>query len=45
MIVAIFLAVALGLYAALIVRVQRLAAFPRPSRFLTSATQTGAIPR
>ena len=32
-----FLAVALALYAALIVRVQRLAAFPRPSRFLTSA--------
>lgn len=33
----VFLAVALALYAALIVRVQRLAAFPRPSRFLTSA--------
>jgi hypothetical protein len=36
-----FLAVALALYAALIVRVQRLAAFPRPSRFLTSAAATG----
>jgi hypothetical protein len=33
----VFLGVALGGYAALIVRVQRLAAFPRPSRFLTSA--------
>jgi hypothetical protein len=35
-----FLAVALGLYAAMIVRVQRLAAFPRPGRFLASAPQT-----
>ncbi len=33
----VFLGAALGGYAALIVRVQRLAAFPRPSRFLTSA--------
>lgn len=33
----LFLAVALGGYAALIVRVQRLGAFPRPSRFLTGA--------
>lgn len=33
----VFLAVALAGYGALIVRVQRLAAFPRPSRFLTSA--------
>jgi hypothetical protein len=40
-----FLAVALGLYAALIVRVQRLAAFPRPSRFLTSAVQPRTVPR
>jgi hypothetical protein len=35
----IFLAAALAGYAALIVRVQRLAAFPRPSRFLASATR------
>jgi hypothetical protein len=35
----IFLALALGAYAALIVRVQHLARFPRPARFLTS---TGA---
>jgi hypothetical protein len=41
----IFLAVSLGLYAALIVRVQKLAAFPRPSRFLTSAAQPGVAPR
>lgn len=34
----VFLAAALAGYAALIVRVQRLAAFPRPSRFLASAT-------
>lgn len=40
-----FLAVSLGLYAALIVRVQRLAAFPRPSRFLTSTAQPGVVPR
>ena len=33
-----FLAAALVGYAALILRVQRLAAFPRPGRFLTSAT-------
>jgi len=33
----LFLAAALAGYAALIVRVQRLAAFPRPDRFLTSA--------
>jgi hypothetical protein len=37
-----FLAVALALYAALIVRVQRLAAFPRPSRFLTSAASASS---
>lgn len=36
-----FLACALAGYAALIVRVQRLAAFPRPARFLTS----GATPQ
>lgn len=41
----IFLAVALGLYAALIVRVQKLAAFPRPSRFLTAAAQPGVASR
>lgn len=34
----LFLGVALAGYAALIVRVQKLAAFPRPSRFLTAAT-------
>ena len=34
----VFLAAALTGYAALILRVQRLAAFPRPGRFLTSAT-------
>jgi hypothetical protein len=33
----LFLAASLAGYAALIVRVQRLAAFPRPSRFLTAA--------
>ena len=33
----LFLGVALAGYAALIVRVQKLAAFPRPSRFLTAA--------
>jgi tight adherence protein B len=37
----LFLALALLAYAALIVRVQRLAAFPRPGRFLTG-TSTGA---
>jgi len=42
-----FLAIALAGYAALIVRVQRLAAFPRPSRFLTGAVvdRTGAVLR
>ncbi len=39
----IFLAGALALYAALIVRVQRLAAFPRPSRFLTAAADSGTV--
>jgi hypothetical protein len=33
----LFLGFALAGYAALIVRVQKLAAFPRPSRFLTAA--------
>lgn len=33
----VFLAVALAAYAGLIVRVQRLAAFPRPARFLTAS--------
>lgn len=41
----VFLTVSLGLYAALIVRVQRLAAFPRPSRFLTAAPRSGAVSR
>jgi len=35
----LFLAGALGGYAALIMRVQRLGAFPRPGRFLTGATR------
>ncbi len=42
----LFLAVVLVIYAALLLRVQRLARFPRPSRFLTStapSTQTTAI--
>lgn len=34
----VFLAVSLAGYAALIVRVQRLAAFPRPARFLTASS-------
>jgi len=38
----LFLAAALAGYAALIVRVQRLAAFPRPGRFLTSTRFGGA---
>jgi hypothetical protein len=37
----VFLAVSLAGYVGLIVRVQRLAAFPRPSRFLTSALRAG----
>lgn len=36
----VFLAAALAGYVALIIRVQRLAAFPRPSRFLTSQRPT-----
>lgn len=36
----LFLAAALAGYVALIIRVQRLAAFPRPSRFLTAAGAT-----
>lgn len=36
----LFLAVGLGAYAALIVRVQRLAAFPRPGRFLVGQRAT-----
>lgn len=40
----VFLGAMLGLYAALIVRVQRLAAFPRPGRFLTAAAAVGARP-
>jgi tight adherence protein B len=38
----VFLAAALTGYAALILRVQRLAAFPRPGRFLTNATAPSA---
>lgn len=38
----VFLAIALGAYAALIIRVQRLAAFPRPGRFLTAASRPTA---
>jgi hypothetical protein len=34
----LFLGVVLAIYAALLLRVQRLARFPRPSRFLTGAT-------
>jgi hypothetical protein len=45
----IFLAVALAGYSALILRVQRLAAFPRPGRFLTAGNgdprDTGVIAR
>jgi hypothetical protein len=33
----LFLAVVLAIYALLLLRVQRLARFPRPSRFLTTA--------
>ena len=39
----LFMAVALAGYAALIVRVQRLAAFPRPGRFLTARTTSGIV--
>jgi hypothetical protein len=38
----LFLATALAGYTALIVRVQKLAAFPRPSRFLTARSVRGA---
>ncbi|MFW2335015.1 type II secretion system F family protein [Ilumatobacter sp.] len=38
----LFLAVMLGGYVALILRVQRLAAFPRPSRFLTAGSVGGS---
>jgi hypothetical protein len=38
----LFLGVALAAYAALIVRVQRLAAFPRPGRFLTGRPPSGS---
>lgn len=40
----VFLTVALAGYAALIVRVQRLAAFPRPGRFLTGAVAQPRVP-
>ncbi len=40
-----FLAVVIGIYAALLLRVQRLARYPKPSRFLTSSpAQTAATP-
>ncbi len=39
----LFLTASLAGYAALIVRVQRLAAFPRPSRFLTTDPRGGAL--
>ncbi len=39
----LFLGVALAAYAALIVRVQRLAAFPRPGRFLTGRPPSGSV--
>ena len=38
----VFLGAALAGYAALIIRVQRLAAFPRPSRFLTTGSLVGS---
>lgn len=34
----LFLAIVIGIYAALLLRVQRLARYPRPSRFLTAAS-------
>lgn len=40
----LFLGASLAGYAALIVRVQRLAAFPRPGRFLTAATTSHPVP-
>ncbi len=39
----LFLGLVLGIYAMLLLRVQRLARFPRPSRFLTAAAQTPRI--
>jgi Flp pilus assembly protein TadB len=36
----LFLGVVLAIYALLLIRVQRLATFPRPSRFLTTATRS-----
>jgi hypothetical protein len=38
----VFLAIALAGYAALIVRVQRLATFPRPNRFLSASAGPAA---
>lgn len=38
----VFLGVCLTLYAVLIVRIQKLAAFPRPGRFLTTAASPGS---
>ena len=35
----LFLGTVLAIYAVLLLRVQRLARFPKPSRFLTSGTQ------
>lgn len=40
----IFLGLCLAAYAGLIVRVQRLAAFPRPGRFLTGQSSIGSSP-
>jgi predicted membrane protein len=39
----LFLGVVLTIYALLLVRVQRLAHFPRPSRFLTSASASTVV--
>jgi hypothetical protein len=40
----LFLGMVLAIYAVLLVRVQRLARFPRPSRFLTAASTTTTAP-
>lgn len=40
----LFLGAVLAIYAVLLVRVQRLARFPRPSRFLTGAATTASSP-
>ena len=38
-----FLGVVLAIYAALLIRVQRLANYPRPSRFLTARSSRGGV--